>query len=160
VPSNTTKGAKKGTVIVREQRTARIDRGSALCDCFCLHDASTSSAGAAAAKKLKGNDFSVIYELTATYYLKVNRRTCRVVEECHLKMSTVNILSGKTVAWSNTQRVGNAGCLSQQERDDIAKIAVCYPKKANFHLLEPGTPEHDRVKRQGPQTAYPLLTLC
>jgi hypothetical protein len=146
--ANTTKGMKKGTIVVREQRVARIDRGGALLECVRLQDVNFKR-GYSCSKKLKGNDFSVIYELTATYMLKVNRKTCRVVEECHLKMSTVNILSGKTVAWSNTQRVGNAGCLSQGERDAIAKIVVCYPKKANFHLLEPGTPEHNRVKHQG-----------
>ena len=146
--SNTTKGMKKGTVVVREQRVARIDRGRALLECVRLHDVNFKR-GYSCSKKLKGNDFSVLYELTATYMLKVNRKTCRVVEECHLKMSTVNVLSGTTIAWSNTQRVGNEGCLSQEERDAIAKIAVCYPKKANFHLLQPGTPDHDRVKHQG-----------
>ena len=81
--------------------------------------------------------------------MKVNRLNFRVVEECKLRFSTVNILSGRTVAWSNEQRVGNKGCLTQQERDGIAKIVIAYPKKAGIHHLEPGTPEHRRAIKTG-----------
>ena len=80
--------------------------------------------------------------------MKVNRLNFRVVEECKLRFGTVNILSGRTVAWSNEQRVGNKGCLTQ-ERDGIAKIVIAYPKKAGIHHLEPGTPEHNQAIKTG-----------
>ena len=135
-------------IVVREERTARIDRGHAL-----HHNLSFETAnhrrGYCCSKKLKGEDWTVVYQLTATYLLKVNRSNFRVVEECKLRFSTVNILSGRTVAWSNEQRVGNKGCLTQEERDGIAKIVIAYPKKANFHLLEPGTPEHGQAIKAG-----------
>jgi hypothetical protein len=135
-------------IVVREERTARIDRGHAL-----HHNLSFETVnhrrGYCCSKKLKGEDWTVVYQLTATYLLKVNRSNFRVVEECKLRFSTVNILSGRTVAWSNEQRVGNKGCLTQEERDGIAKIVIAYPKKANFHLLEPGTPEHGQAIKAG-----------
>jgi hypothetical protein len=86
--SNSTNCGKKGVIIVREQRKARINRGTALQDHLRLENVNYKR-GYCCSKKLKGNDFTVVYELTATYSLKVNRRTQRVVEECHLKFSTV-----------------------------------------------------------------------
>ena len=154
--NNATGSLTRPLIVVKEQRTARIDRGTAIQDLCCFEQVN-SARGYCASKKIKGNDFTVVYQITATWYLKVNRKTKRVVEECHIKFSTVNILSGKTVAWSNIQRVGGKGCLSQEERDQIAQIVVAYPKKANFHLLEFGSPAHKKVIKQGTGTGVVVV---
>ena len=151
--NNATSGSKGESIVVKEQRTARIDRGKAVQDLCCFEEVN-SSRGYCASKKIKGNDFTVVYQITATWYLKVNRKTQRVVEECHIKFSTVNILSARTVAWSNTQRIGGKGCLSQRERDRIAQIVIAYPKKAN-HLLEFGSPAHSSAIAQGTSMCIP-----
>jgi hypothetical protein len=151
---NATGGSTRSSIVVKEQRTARIDRGTAIQDLCCFGEVN-SARGYCASKKIKGDDFTVVYQITATWHLKVNRKTQRVVEECHIKFSTVNILSGRTVAWSNTQRVGGKGCLLQQERDRIAEIVIAYPKKANFHLLEFGSPAHRRAIAQGTSSSTP-----
>ena len=95
-------------IVVREERTARIDRGHAL-----HHNLSFETAnhrrGYCCSKKLKGEDWTVVYQLTATYLLKVNRSNFRVVEEYKLRFSTVNILSGRTVAWSSWLGVTSKG---------------------------------------------------
>ena len=59
-------------IIVREERTARIDRGTALHFNLSFENVNHRR-GYCCSKKLKGEDFTVVYELTATYLLKVNR---------------------------------------------------------------------------------------
>jgi hypothetical protein len=143
-----TNSCKNGVVIVQEERSARIDQGTALHK-VCAFQEVNAKRGFCCSKKIKGNDFAVVYKLTATWRLKVNRISRRVVEECTLRFSTVNVLSGRTVAWSNQQRVGEKGCLTQEERDTIAGIVIFYPKKANFHLLESGSPEQKNIRELG-----------
>ena len=64
--SNSTNSGKKGVIIVREQHTARIYRGTALHDHLRLENVNYIKRGYCSSKKLKGNDVTVVYELTAT----------------------------------------------------------------------------------------------
>ena len=89
----------------------------------------------------EADDLAVPIKLTAIYMLKVNKHTLRVKEVCQLVIDTATVLSGTTIAFANSERVGLTGCLTREERHSIAEIVRYFPRRAKFHLSKLGSEE-------------------
>ena len=92
-----------------------------------------------------GGDYAVPYKITAEYSLKINKRTKRITEQCRLVIDSVTVLHGTTIAWANSQRPENRGCLSQEQRAKVEEVVRYFPRRARFHMAELGSEELRRA---------------
>ena len=115
-----TNSGVQGRVIASETRRALLGQENEALQRLLRFHVLNKKTGWNFVKCLKGSDYSIPYDVSATYQLRCSPSTLRVVEQVKLVFSSVSILDGTTLAWPNTERVGDESCLTQEERSSTA----------------------------------------
>ena len=85
-------------------------------------------------KLLKGTDLAAPFWINLRYQLIQRRTTGRVEERVTAYFSSVSVLAGRTLSFSNRERIGEANCLTEQQRQVVANDVQYYPRKVACYV--------------------------